>query len=213
MCSRARAESLGNSARWRALRSAQAEDSTPAPATQGNDSALFERRAACRRTTRASRPTGRSDETWNAAIGVALAHCQVPIVKRVLGEVQSDLFTLGAELSSASGQEARLGIQLLTDGDVLRLEQAIDEAEEPLPALKNFVLPGGPPDVAALHLARTVARRAERRVLTLSQREPVRGTLLVCLNRRADLLFVLARRAEQEIGGTEVPWAPRGERA
>jgi len=154
---------------------------------------------------------GTIDET-NAAIGVALSHCQVPLVRRVLGDVQSDLFTLGAELSSAIGHEGRLGIQLLTDADVLRLEQAIDEAEESLPPLKNFILPGGPPDVTALHLARTVARRAERRVLTLSQREDVRATLLVYLNRLADLLFVLARLAGQENGGPEVPWAPRGPR-
>jgi cob(I)alamin adenosyltransferase len=154
---------------------------------------------------------GTIDET-NAAIGLALSHCQVSCVRRVLNEVQSDLFTLGAELSAASGSEQRLGIQLLTDADVLRLEQAIDEAEEPLPALKNFVLPGGPPDVAALHLARTVARRAERRVLSLSGREAVRGTVLVYLNRLADLLFVLARRAGHENGAAEVPWAPRGQR-
>jgi cob(I)alamin adenosyltransferase len=155
---------------------------------------------------------GTIDET-NAAIGVALAHCGSAFVLRILGEVQSDLFTLGAELSSASGQEERLGIRLLTEADVLRLEHAIDDAEEPLPPLKNFVLPGGPPDVAALHLARTVARRAERRVLSLSRREPVRGTVLVYLNRLADLLFVLARRAGHENGATEVPWAPRGQRA
>jgi cob(I)alamin adenosyltransferase len=153
---------------------------------------------------------GTVDEA-NAAIGLALAYCQVPIVKRVLGEVQSDLFTLGAELASASGHEARLGIALLTDADVTRLEQAIDEAEEPLPPLRNFILPGGPPDVAALHLARTVARRAERRLLTLSATQPVRGTLLAYLNRLADLLFVLARRALRENGGpAELPWAPRG---
>jgi cob(I)alamin adenosyltransferase len=153
---------------------------------------------------------GTVDEA-NAAIGLALAYCQVPLVKRVLGEVQSDLFTVGAELASVSGQEARLGIQLLTDADVLRLELAIDEAEAPLPPLKNFILPGGPPDVAALHFARTVARRAERRVLTLSAREPVRPTLLAYLNRLADLLFVLARHALHENGGaTELPWAPRG---
>jgi cob(I)alamin adenosyltransferase len=154
---------------------------------------------------------GTVDET-NAAIGVALAQCKVAFVQRVLTEVQSDLFTLGAELASVSGHEARLGIQLLTDADVLRLEQAIDEAEEPLPPLKNFILPGGPPDVSALHLARTVSRRAERRVLSLAQRETVRPTLLVYLNRLADLLFVLARRAGHENGGVEVPWAPRGQR-
>lgn len=154
---------------------------------------------------------GTVDET-NAAIGVALSHCQVPLVRRVLGDVQTDLFTLGAELSAASGHEARLGIALLTDADVVRLEHAIDEAETSLPPLKNFVLPGGPPDATALHLARTVARRAERRVLTLAQREEVRGTLLVYLNRLADLLFVLARLAGHENGATEVAWAPRGQR-
>jgi cob(I)alamin adenosyltransferase len=155
---------------------------------------------------------GTIDET-NAAIGVALACCNAAFVKQILGEVQSDLFTLGAELATASGHEARLGIQLITDADVLRLERAIDEAEAPLPPLKNFILPGGPPDVAALHFARTVARRAERRVLTLAHHEAVRGSVLVYLNRLADLLFVLARRAGHENGGAEVPWAPRGQRA
>jgi cob(I)alamin adenosyltransferase len=155
---------------------------------------------------------GTVDEA-NAVIGVALAHCYVPIVQRVLSEVQSDLFTLGAELASVAGQEPRLGIQLLTAADATRLEQAIDEAEAPLPTLKNFILPGGPPDVAALHLARTVVRRAERRVLTLARREPVRSEVLVYLNRLADLLFVLARRALHENGAfAEVPWAPRGAR-
>jgi cob(I)alamin adenosyltransferase len=156
---------------------------------------------------------GTVDEA-NAVIGLALAHCYVPIVQRVLSEVQSDLFTLGAELASVAGHEARLGIQLLSEADATRLERAIDEAEEPLPALKNFILPGGPPDVAALHLARTVVRRAERRVLTLARNEPVRSEVLVYLNRLADLLFVLARRALHENGAfVEVTWAPRGARS
>src|SRR5688572_13048406 len=86
---------------------------------------------------------GTVDEA-NAAIGLALAHCYLPLVERVLREVQSDLFTLGAELSSAAGHEARLGIPLIATADAARLERAIDEAEEPLPPLKNFVLPGGP---------------------------------------------------------------------
>jgi len=154
---------------------------------------------------------GTVDET-NAAIGVARSHCQAPFVQQILDELQSDLFTLGAELSTVSGHESKLGIELLNEADVARLEHAIDECEAPLPPLKNFILPGGPPDVAALHLARTVARRAERRVLTLAQREPVRATALVYLNRLADLLFVLARRAQHENGGSDVPWAPRGRR-
>lgn len=155
---------------------------------------------------------GTVDET-NAAIGVASTQCAVPLVRRILDEVQSDLFTLGAELASVPGHEARLGIALLSDDDVTKLERAIDEADEPLPPLRNFILPGGPPDVVALHFARTVARRAERRVLTLAQREPVRPTLLVYLNRLADLLFVLARRAHHENGGNEQAWAPRGRRS
>lgn len=155
---------------------------------------------------------GTIDET-NAAIGVARSHGAVASVQRILDELQSDLFTLGAELATVSGHEAKLGIELLGAADVARLEQAIDAAEEGLPPLKNFILPGGPPDVAALHLARTVARRAERRLLTLSEREPVRRELLVYLNRLADLLFVLARRAQQENGGEDVAWAPRGKRS
>jgi cob(I)alamin adenosyltransferase len=154
---------------------------------------------------------GSVDEA-NAAIGLALAHCRVESVRLVLTELQADLFTLGAELASVPGTEAKLGIALLTEADVTRLEQAIDAAEAGLPPLKNFILPGGPPDVAALHLARTVARRAERRVLTLSQREPLRSSVLVYLNRLADLLFVLARQEQHETGGTDVPWAPRGQR-
>ena len=155
---------------------------------------------------------GTVDEA-NAAIGVALSHCQVSLVRDVLSQVQGDLFTLGAELASVSGQESKLGISLLTDADTTRLEQAIDDAEAPLPALKNFILPDGPPDVAALHLARTVVRRAERRLLSLTEREPVRPTLLVYLNRLADLLFVLARRANHENGSSDREWAPRGKRA
>jgi cob(I)alamin adenosyltransferase len=156
---------------------------------------------------------GTVDEA-NAAIGVALSLCYVPIVQRVLGQVQSDLFTLGAELATVPGHESKLAIPLLEESDATRLEQAIDEAEEPLPPLKNFILPGGPPDVAALHLARTIVRRAERRLLTLTRSEAVRGELIVYLNRLADLLFVLARRALHENGAfAELPWAPRGRRA
>ena len=155
---------------------------------------------------------GTVDET-NAAIGLAGAHCAVPYVRGVLEQLQADLFTLGAELATVTGHETKLGIELLGDADVARLESTIDECEAPLPPLKNFILPGGPPDVAALHLARTVARRAERRLLTLAQREAVRPTLLVYLNRLADLLFVLARRAQHENGQNDVAWAPRGRRA
>jgi cob(I)alamin adenosyltransferase len=155
---------------------------------------------------------GTIDET-NAAIGVARAMQPSPALGLLLAELQADLFTLGAELASVSGKESKLGIALLEVTDAERLERAIDDAEARLLPLKNFVLPAGAPAAAALHLARTVARRAERRVLTLAQREPVRAALLVYLNRLADLLFVLARLANQEAGSEDEPWAPRGQRA
>ena len=155
---------------------------------------------------------GTIDEA-NAALGLCIAHASLAEVRQLLVELQSDLFTFGAELSAAPGYAERLGITLLSEADVTRLEQAIDAAEAPLPPLKNFVLPGGPPDVASLHLARTIVRRAERRLLTLAQREPVRQELLVYLNRLADLLFVLARRTAHENASGEQPWAPRGARA
>lgn len=155
---------------------------------------------------------GTVDEA-NAALGVALSHCKVPVIREVLSQLQGDLFTLGAELATVSGHEDKLGLALLAEADVTRLELAIDDAEAPLPPLKNFILPDGPPDVAALHYARTVVRRAERRVLTLAQRESVRPAVLIYLNRLADLLFVLARRAGHENGAPERAWAPRGKRA
>jgi cob(I)alamin adenosyltransferase len=155
---------------------------------------------------------GAIDEA-NAMLGLALAHSSLPPVMKVLQEVQADLFTLGAELSAMSGHEDRLGIALLTDADVTRLEQAIDESEAVLPPLKNFILPGGPPEVATLHIARTIVRRAERRLLTLAKRENVRETAVAYLNRLADLLFVLARRTTHENGSADQEWAPRGKRA
>jgi cob(I)alamin adenosyltransferase len=154
---------------------------------------------------------GTIDEA-NAAIGLSLGYCSVPLIVKILQEVQADLFTLGAELSAMNGHEDRLGIALLTDADVTRLEHAIDEAEMPLPPLKNFILPGGPPEVATLHVARTIVRRAERRLLTLAQRESVRGTAIAYLNRLADLLFVLARRTTHENQSGDQEWAPRGKR-
>jgi cob(I)alamin adenosyltransferase len=155
---------------------------------------------------------GAIDEA-NAMLGLALAHATLMPLVKILQEVQADLFTLGAELSAMSGHEDRLGISLLTDADVTKLEQAIDESEAVLPPLKNFILPGGPPEVATLHVARTIVRRAERRLLTLAKRESVRETAIAYLNRLADLLFVLARRTGHEIDSPEQAWAPRGKRA
>lgn len=147
----------------------------------------------------------------NAALGVARATGLDPFTDGILAETQVELFTLGAELATVPGKEEKLKMTLLADEDAERLERAIDEAEKDLPPLMNFVLPGGSPQAAALHLARTVCRRAERSVLAIDG-VPARGALVVYLNRLSDLLFVLARRANHVAKIADVPWAPRGVR-
>ncbi|HEY8041392.1 MAG TPA: cob(I)yrinic acid a,c-diamide adenosyltransferase [Polyangiaceae bacterium] len=150
---------------------------------------------------------GTVDET-NAAIGVARATRLDPAIDAVLEHVQVDLFTLGAELACVPGKEAKLGMTLLGPPDIARLEQAIDETDAACPPLKSFVLPGGSPQAAALHVARTVCRRAERAVLVVD--EAPRNDVLVYLNRLSDLLFAMARRANVVAGVEDIPWRPRG---
>jgi len=144
----------------------------------------------------------------SAAIGVARATKLDPQTDAVLAQVLLDLFTLGAELACVPGKEAKMQMRLLDAGDAERLERAIDEAETGLPPLKYFVLPGGSPQAAALHFARTVCRRAERLTLSLEDAPP-RGEIAIYLNRLSDLLFMLARRANHVLGVEDVPWIPR----
>jgi len=136
----------------------------------------------------------------NSVIGMLLA-CALPeAVRDVLTDVQHDLFDLGSEL-------AQPGRQLIPDDYTQRLEQVLDGFNADLPPLKEFILPGGGVAAAHCHLARTVCRRAERRVVTLGKSEAVNSASLRYLNRLSDLLFVLARvlaRAEQG----EVLWQP-----
>lgn len=143
----------------------------------------------------------------NSAVGVARATKLDPLAEGVLARVQVDLFTLGAELACLPGKEDKLAMTLIAESDAERLEHAIDEVEKELPPLKTFVLPGGAPQAAALHLARTVCRRAERAVLTLED-IPVQTSSIVYLNRLSDLLFTLARHANLKAGVDDVPWAP-----
>jgi cob(I)alamin adenosyltransferase len=149
---------------------------------------------------------GTSDEL-NATIGVARATGLDPETDAVLARVQVDLFTLGAELACVPGKEASLKMHLIDAADAERLEHAIDAAETHVPPLKYFVLPGGAPQAAALHVCRTVCRRAERACLALED-APARRELIIYLNRLSDLLFVLARRANVEAKVEDVPWIP-----
>ena len=152
---------------------------------------------------------GTVDEA-NSCIGLARLHTvSMPKLDRVLARVQNDLFDLGSDLATpgtdAEGASPSLRI-LLAQAEWL--EQQIDTYNEALKPLTSFVLPGGSPLAAALHLARTVTRRAERLVVELVDREPdTSRPVLIYLNRLSDLLFVLARVANAN-GESDVLWAP-----
>jgi cob(I)alamin adenosyltransferase len=150
---------------------------------------------------------GTVDET-NAAIGMARALGPDAAIDRVLGRVQEDLFTLGAELACVPGKEDKLKLVLLSGPDIERLEHAIDAADAASPPLASFVLPGGTPVAATLHFARTVCRRAERAVLAMAD-TPARHEVVVYLNRLSDLLFAMARQANALASVPDVPWHPR----
>ncbi len=144
----------------------------------------------------------------NATLGIARATTLDPFAEGVLAQVQVDLFTLGAELACVPGKEEKLSMRLLDNDDAARLEHAIDDAEKELPPLKTFVLPGGSAQAAALHLSRTVCRRAERAVLAIDDAVP-RSETVIYLNRLSDLLFTLARHANLKANVEDVPWSPR----
>ncbi|HEX9295850.1 MAG TPA: cob(I)yrinic acid a,c-diamide adenosyltransferase [Polyangiaceae bacterium] len=151
---------------------------------------------------------GTVDEA-NAAIGAARAIAASPEMDAVLADVQNELFAIGAELGCSPGDEAKLKIALVDAPAAEKLERAIDTAEEGLAPLRSFVLPGGTPGAAALHVARCVVRRAERSVIATSAEAPVRREIVIYLNRLSDLLFVLARRANHLAAVADVPWHGR----
>ena len=135
----------------------------------------------------------------NSAVGVLLAVPALPeAVNACLTEVQHELFDMGGELSIP-------GHRMIGAAQVTRLEQALDGFNDALPPLK-FILPGGGPAAAACHVARAIARRAERRVWALARSEEVSPELLKYLNRLSDLLFVLARVLARHERGAEVLW-------
>jgi cob(I)alamin adenosyltransferase len=150
-----------------------------------------------------------SVDELNACIGAARVELGVSELDRMLAAIQSDLFTLGAELGCAAGKESKLDLRLLDADDTARLESHIDATEVNLEPLKAFVLPAGSPAAARLHVARTVCRRAERRVIAARREAPVRDELVRYLNRLSDLLFVLAREANRHAGLGDAPWVPK----
>ena len=145
---------------------------------------------------------GTVDEA-NSAVGVILAVPGLPAgVVAALTEIQHDMFDLGGELCIP-------GHRAITAAYVERLERTLDGFNENLPPLKDFILPGGGPAAAACHLARTVTRRAERRVWALARAESVAPEVPQYLNRLSDLLFVIARVLARHENGSEVLWQRR----
>jgi cob(I)alamin adenosyltransferase len=144
----------------------------------------------------------------NAAIGVARAAEVMPRIDEVLVPIQRDLFAIGALLATPDRQKMRqhLDKASVDDHRIAQLERAIDDADRELEPLRAFVLPGGTPKAAALHVARTVCRRAERRVVRLQADEEIPQVVVVYLNRLSDLLFTLARLANRRAGAGEVTW-------
>ncbi len=144
----------------------------------------------------------------NAALGLARAIELMPRIDEVLVPVQRDLFAIGALLATPDHAKMREQLQKarIDEERIAELERAIDDCERELEPLRSFILPGGTPKSGALHVARTICRRAERRVVTLAQEVELPSLVIQYLNRLSDLLFMLARVANRRAGAGEVTW-------
>jgi cob(I)alamin adenosyltransferase len=161
--------------------------------------------------TRVSKADARVDaygevDELNACLGAARAAGVDDEIGALIESLQKDLFALGARLADPSRHIApRVEKATIGDASVERLERTIDHLEATLPPLRRFILPGGSPAGAALHLARTVCRRTERRVIGLGP-GAIDPVLIVYMNRLSDLLFVMARAVNQRVGIPETEW-------
>ena len=151
---------------------------------------------------------GEVDEL-NAAIGLARSMDAPPELDALLATLQDQLFTVGATLATPKSAKASSYIPKLDPAWVEAMEQKLDAFAEALPPLTSFILPGGSKAASALHLARTVCRRAERRVVPLARAGEVEAQIVVYLNRLSDLLFSAARMANLRAGVQDVAWVPR----
>ena len=145
---------------------------------------------------------GNVDEL-NAFLGLIISFSDLDIVRKPLIQIQKDLFIVGAQLSC---QNSSIKTPKLNENRINELEKAIDKIEEELPALHHFILPGGSKTAAMVHMARTVCRRAERRVVALSKEEKIDPKLVVYLNRLGDYLFMLAREINRKKRVEETIW-------
>lgn len=144
----------------------------------------------------------------NAWVGVLRSSLQDEQQLSVLAAIQNNLFTIGSQLA-ADPEKSRMQLPELHAADITQLEQQIDAMNEVLPELRSFILPGGNPTAAYGHLARTVCRRAERKVVALQQQQPLPDYILTYLNRLSDYFFTLSRYACYLAGDEEIKWEPR----
>ena len=144
----------------------------------------------------------------NSAIGVARATAPADFMDALLETIQRDLFAIGGHLATPDPDRVAKALAKaeLSEGRIAEFEAAMDGADLELAPLRAFILPAGSPKAAALHLARTVCRRAERSVVHLAHEAPVHETFIVYLNRLSDLLFTLARLANHRAGTGDVTW-------
>lgn len=144
----------------------------------------------------------------NAAIGVALAGGLVPEVAAVLTRVQNELFDLGSDLCFLEEDKQKWPLPQIEQRHIVALEQVIDQMQAVVGPLENFILPGGSPGAAQLHVARTICRRAERDATTLAREEGIGANVLPYLNRLSDALFVMSRFENHARGVAEPLWKP-----
>ncbi len=144
----------------------------------------------------------------NATLGLARLYVEQEDLDQLLEQFQNHLFDIGAELASPPDRAQQFSA--IDESHIQALEHAIDQLEEELEPLRQFILPGGTPASAYLHLARTVCRRAEREVVHLSRISTVSASIIRYLNRLSDLLFVMARVANHRAGVPDVKWGEPG---
>jgi len=145
----------------------------------------------------------------NSAIGAAIAGGLDPAIAEALRWIQNELFHLGADLCVPEEDKLRIPVPQIGAGHVTALEDLMDRLSEELLPLENFIVPGGSPGAASLHVARTVCRRAERLVVTLARTERIGAHAIPYLNRLSDALFVMARYENRKRGVPDVLWDSR----
>ncbi|MFK7959558.1 MAG: cob(I)yrinic acid a,c-diamide adenosyltransferase [Phycisphaerales bacterium] len=157
----------------------------------------------------------------NACVGMAGAACNATggdaerlhvRFRDIFGEIQSRLFDIGADLATPEGNAHESKVLRMGDSEVAEVEAWIDEIDGANAPMRTFIMPGGSDLAARLHLARTVCRRAERRMVALAHTEPVSEGAVRYVNRLSDLLFAMARRANAVAGVEDVPWVPAKQR-